>query len=195
MRTFLVTSLYLHMLYNPRYMLNTGAGCYPAGYAWDDAFYGGRLGYGGGYGKPGIMGPTGVCGAGYPVMPGGGCGMPMGGGFGGAGGCGMSMGGGFGGAGVYGPMPYGRAASCDKRLPLTPYTEMRKPYATFCPCCSNYITTVTHHRVGTFATGAALCLSVVLMCWVPLCFKAFKDVIHYCPACGSQVAYHRTGHY
>jgi hypothetical protein len=51
----------------------------------------------------------------------------------------------------------------------------------------------THHRVGTFATGAAICLSVVLLCWVPLCFKSFKDVAHYCPSCGSQVAYHKTG--
>jgi hypothetical protein len=150
------------MLYNPRYMLNTGGGC-----AYDDSFYAGAY--------PGRW-PTAGLGLGTP--------------YGGAYGPGCAKG-----FGLYGLHPATAVAAygTNKRLPLTPYTEMRRPYSTLCPCCNLHITTVTHSRVGSFATGAAICLSVVLLCWVPLCFKSFKDVTHYCPACGSQVAYHKTG--
>lgn len=78
--------------------------------------------------------------------------------------------------------------------PLIPYTRLRRPFAATCFRCGSVVTTVTHHKIGTFGAVSALCLSVLGMCWLPLCCKSFKDVIHYCPSCGAQIAVHKTAY-
>lgn len=78
--------------------------------------------------------------------------------------------------------------------PLAPYTKLRKPFSATCLRCGSLVTTVTHHKIGSFGAASALCLSVLGLCWLPLYAKSFKDVIHYCPCCGSQIAIHKTAH-
>ena len=202
----------------PRYSLN------PAGYDYRQGGYDYELsapypgiphrpGLGGGYGyRPGYGGYGGYGGAGMEPIggvyecigcpkdkryrPRGGICTPammgMGAGaYGGmqlAGGYGGGYGAGYGG----GSCPYGFQSRSVH--PLVPYTKLRKPFSATCMRCGSLVTTVTHHKIGTFSAVSALCLSVIGMCWLPLCAKSFKDVVHYCPCCGGQIAVHKTAH-
>ena len=194
---------------NPRYAFNSPSYGYGYGYGYDGEFaspyqrpyiqpYRPSPGYGvvpvHGHGIDPVQGLFGTLGCPkdrkyrpvpgfYPGMPMHTAGMPRPCGYGGGQMVGMPA-----------VQPFGFSSSGSGIHPLVPYTKLRRPYATTCLKCGSLITTVTHHRIGTLSTASALCLTPILMCWLPLVCNKFKDVVHYCPCCGCQVAIHKAAH-
>ncbi|XP_023677808.2 uncharacterized protein [Paramormyrops kingsleyae] len=65
------------------------------------------------------------------------------------------------------------------------------PSNTMCPSCHQYIVTETATRVGS--TAWLVCVMTVLFgcvlgcCLLPFCTNCFKDIVHKCPKCRSQI--------
>ncbi|ORY95046.1 LITAF-like zinc ribbon domain-domain-containing protein [Syncephalastrum racemosum] len=62
----------------------------------------------------------------------------------------------------------------------------------FCPTCEKYVQSRIRYRLGALSWLAVLVLFMctVFLFWVPFYVKYFKDVVHYCPACGTNVGRH-----
>lgn len=69
------------------------------------------------------------------------------------------------------------------------------PVATTCPRCHASVVTATSYVSGTLTWLACLGLCVIGCdagcCLIPFCLDSMKDVIHVCPACGTQVGVYR----
>ncbi|PIC40760.1 hypothetical protein B9Z55_008396 [Caenorhabditis nigoni] len=70
-----------------------------------------------------------------------------------------------------------------------------KPYVEYCPMCQTNVTTRTIYVAGPcwsviMVFAIVFLLLPLLFC---LCWSGTKDVRHYCPNCGSLIAYKRRG--
>ncbi|XP_048846811.1 lipopolysaccharide-induced tumor necrosis factor-alpha factor homolog isoform X2 [Brienomyrus brachyistius] len=65
------------------------------------------------------------------------------------------------------------------------------PSNTMCPSCHQYIITETVTRVGSTAwlvcIMSAMVGCVLGCCLLPFCTNCFKDIVHKCPKCRSQI--------
>ncbi|KAI9027235.1 LITAF-like zinc ribbon domain-containing protein [Phycomyces nitens] len=62
----------------------------------------------------------------------------------------------------------------------------------FCPTCEKWIQSRIRYRLGSMAWLVAfiLLMCTVFLFWIPFYVKYFKDVVHYCPACGTKIGRH-----
>lgn len=67
----------------------------------------------------------------------------------------------------------------------------RHPAQTQCPYCEQYITTEVSKVIGStvwLACVVSTCLGCIAgCCLIPFCINTFKDVVHKCPKCRSQI--------
>ncbi|KAI8996977.1 LITAF-like zinc ribbon domain-containing protein [Pilobolus umbonatus] len=66
----------------------------------------------------------------------------------------------------------------------------------YCSKCEKYLETRIRYRNGplVWMLSFILLLCTVILCWVPFFVKYFKDVAHYCPACGNKMGTHYRMH-
>ncbi len=72
----------------------------------------------------------------------------------------------------------------------TPITILPKhPITMICPCCNKQIQTRINQTVGlgTYCASAAMCVICCPLFWIPCVIKECKDVVHYCPNCGTMI--------
>ncbi|KAI8137315.1 LITAF-like zinc ribbon domain-containing protein [Fennellomyces sp. T-0311] len=62
----------------------------------------------------------------------------------------------------------------------------------FCPTCEKWVQSRIRYRLGalTWLVAFILFACTVFLFWVPFYVKYFKDVVHYCPACGTNIGRH-----
>ncbi|KAF2139462.1 uncharacterized protein K452DRAFT_232652 [Aplosporella prunicola CBS 121167] len=66
-----------------------------------------------------------------------------------------------------------------------------------CPGCNFHGMTVTKQKIGntTHAWAVGTWAFTCILCCVPYCIAATKDIIHICRSCGAHLAtWHRSGH-
>ncbi|KAI7848594.1 LITAF-like zinc ribbon domain-containing protein [Circinella umbellata] len=62
----------------------------------------------------------------------------------------------------------------------------------FCATCEKWVQSRIRYRLGalTWLVAFILFSCTVILFWVPFYVKYFKDVVHYCPACGTNIGRH-----
>lgn len=72
--------------------------------------------------------------------------------------------------------------------PNTPFLPKYSITVT-CQHCNNNVQTRVDHQVGTgtYCASAAMCLICCPLAWIPCVVDGCKDVVHYCPNCGSSI--------
>ena len=76
-----------------------------------------------------------------------------------------------------------------------PLTFSDKPMMLKCPCCHVLIETTIKYSVGSHSLAVALLVCAfggwLFCCFVPLCLKKYKDVMHFCPKCKQKIGTHK----